>query len=198
MNHLGAPRRNVKLVPLQVDLVEQLYSMSSSMGVPFKTLINMLVEKGIKIALLNNGNLNTVDKEYFVQKAFSRIGFTMVPLPLLSRLVERMDEREYKEALAEALETGRNIGMLLTLDEDQGDEVKIEYFLRALFPEASQIKVQRQGKSLKIALIIHGRSKKLIEVPLTLLRGALYSMGYEELKVDYNPGLILADFRKIR
>lgn len=195
---MGAPRRNVKLVPLQADLVEQLYSMSSSMGVPFKTLINMLVEKGIKIALLNNGNLNTVDKEYFVQKTFLRIGFTMVPLPLLSRLVERMDEREYRETLAEALETGRNIGMLLTLDEDQGDEIKIEYFLRALFPEASQIKVQRQGKGLKIALIIHGRSKKLIEVPLTLLRGALYSMGYEELKIDYNPGLILADFRKIR
>ena len=195
---MGAPRKNVKLVPLQSDLVEQLYSISSSLGIPFKTLLNNLVEKGIRLALINNGALDQVEREYYVQKTFSRIGFLMLPLPLLASILESIDGESYEELLKNALENGRQIGALLSLDSNMQDTEKITTLLKALFPESPQIKVSLQGKSLKIAMIIHGRDKKLIELPFTIVKGALASLGYDELKTEITPGLVLSSYRKIR
>lgn len=194
---MGSPKKSVKLVPLQSELVEQLYSIAASMGIPFKTLLNNLVEKGIRIAMINNGSLDEVEREYYVQKTFSRLGFQMIPLPLLTTIVEEMSEDMYKQVLAHAKENGRQIGALLSLETSMTDAEKVRHLLKALFPEATQITVSQQGKGLKIALIIHGRSRRLIEMPLAILKGALASLGYDELKTELNPGLVLADYRKI-
>ena len=193
---MPSAKKSVKLVPLQTELVEQLYNMASSLGVPFKSLLNNLVEKGIRLALLNNGDLDAIEIEYYVQKAFSRLGFSMVPLPLLSKVIESISSESYDAVLNEATENGRNIGMLLSLDSNGSVARKIENLLKALFPDSHQVRVMEEEDVVKIAVIAHGRTRRLLELPMAVVRGAMESFGYRELENNFNEGLVLATYKK--
>ncbi len=184
-------KKKVKLVPMRVDDIERLYKVSESLGIPFREVVSFVARYGSKLMLLSNGELDKIVQQYKAIHHLSRLGFTILPLPILNKILEDPNN----DIGRESMEIGKNLGAIYSIN---GNVTKDDIMgvLYALFPDSTQTSVNVDEDRIKIGLVLQGRTRKLINLTLGILEGFFEELGYTTVTKEVTGGLVVLEFLK--
>ena len=191
---MSEARKRAKLVPMRVEVIEKLRRASESLGIPFRELVNKVADHGSNLLLLSNGEIEKLEKEYKAMRELSRLGFTLIPIGLLNSLLEGYSGESIFD---EAVKMGRNVGAVYTLTNSIS-ESDLKGLLSILFPDASEIAMKVESEKVKIAIVVHGRAKKTVELSVRIIDGFLEELGYVKEKEELASGLAILQYVRER
>lgn len=185
--------RKTKLVPVGEDELERLREIANTIGVPLRELISRIFRDGANLALISGGKLSEVESEYKALKELGRIGFALLPVSTLNKLIH--SNTSIEEAIRDAREVGRGVGTLYKVS-GISDEEHIQGFIKAVFPDSTQVNMRSNGEFLVVTVVAMARTKESINISLALIEGFLESLGYTALSKEITNGLLVAQFKK--
>lgn len=187
--------RRTKLVPVSEDDLERLREIANTIGVPLRELISRMFRDGATLALISGGRLSEVEAEYKALKELGRLGFALLPVSTLNKLVHNSSSIE--DALRDAREVGRGVGTLYRVSGLIDDE-HIHGFIKAVFPDSTQVNIKSDDENLVLTVVAMARTKESIDISSALIEGFLESLGYAALSKEVTSGLLVAQFKKQR
>jgi hypothetical protein len=187
--------RRTKLVPVSEDDLERLREIANTIGVPLRELISRMFRDGATLALISGGRLSEVEAEYKALKELGRVGFALLPVSTLNKLVHNSSSIE--DALRDAREVGRGVGTLYRVSGLIDDE-HIQGFIKAVFPDSTQVNIKSDDENLVLTVVAMARTKESIDISSALIEGFLESLGYAALSKEVTSGLLVAQFKKQR
>jgi len=187
--------RRTKLVPVSEDDLERLREIANTIGVPLRELISRMFRDGATLALISGGRLSEVEAEYKALKELGRVGFALLPVSTLNKLVHNNSSIE--DALRDAREVGRGVGTLYRVSGLIDDE-HIHGFIKAVFPDSTQVNIKSDDENLVLTVVAMARTKESIDISSALIEGFLESIGYAALSKEITSGLLVAQFKKQR
>jgi len=187
--------RRTKLVPVSEDDLERLREIANTIGVPLRELISRIFRDGATLALISGGRLSEVEAEYKALKELGRVGFALLPVSTLNKLVHNSSSIE--DALRDAREVGRGVGTLYRVSGLIDDE-HIHGFIKAVFPDSTQVNIKSDDENLVLTVVAMARTKESIDISSALIEGFLESLGYAALAKEITSGLLVAQFKKQR
>jgi len=187
--------RRTKLVPVSEDDLERLREIANTIGVPLRELISRMFRDGATLALISGGRLSEVEAEYKALKELGRVGFALLPVSTLNKLVHNSSSIE--DALRDAREVGRGVGTLYRVSGLIDDE-HIHGFIKAVFPDSTQVNIKSDDENLVLIVVAMARTKESIDISSALIEGFLESLGYAALSKEVTSGLLVAQFKKQR
>jgi len=187
--------RRTKLVPVSEDDLERLREIANTIGVPLRELISRMFRDGATLALISGGRLSEVEAEYKALKELGRVGFALLPVSTLNKLVHNSSSIE--NALRDAREVGRGVGTLYRVSGLIDDE-HIHGFIKAVFPDSTQVNIKSDDENLVLTVVAMARTKESIDISSALIEGFLESLGYTALSKEVTSGLLVAQFKKQR
>ncbi|MEM1605188.1 MAG: hypothetical protein GU361_01320 [Desulfurococcales archaeon] len=187
--------RRTKLVPVSEDDLERLREIANTIGVPLRELISRMFRDGATLALISGGRLSEVEAEYKALKELGRVGFALLPVSTLNKLVHNSSSIE--DALRDAREVGRGVGTLYRVSGLIDDE-HIHGFIKAVFPDSTQVNIKSDDENLVLTVVAMARTKESIDISSALIEGFLESLGYAALSKEVTSGLLVAQFKKQR
>jgi hypothetical protein len=187
--------RRTKLVPVSEDDLERLREIANTIGVPLRELISRIFRDGATLALISGGRLSEVEAEYKALKELGRVGFALLPVSTLNKLVHNSSSIE--DALRDAREVGRGVGTLYRVSGLIDDE-HIHGFIKAVFPDSTQVNIKSDDENLVLTVVAMARTKESIDISSALIEGFLESLGYAALSKEVTSGLLVAQFKKQR
>lgn len=187
--------RRTKLVPVSEDDLERLREIANTIGVPLRELISRMFRDGATLALISGGRLSEVEAEYKALKELGRVGFALLPVSTLNKLVHNSSSIE--DALRDAREVGRGVGTLYRVSGLIDDE-HIHGFIKAVFPDSTQVNIKSDDENLVLTVVAMARTKESIDISSALIEGFLESIGYAALSKEVTSGLLVAQFKKQR
>jgi hypothetical protein len=187
--------RRTKLVPVSEDDLERLREIANTIGVPLRELISRMFRDGATLALISGGRLSEVEAEYKALKELGRVGFALLPVSTLNKLVHKSSSIE--DALRDAREVGRGVGTLYRVSGLIDDE-HIHGFIKAVFPDSTQVNIKSDDENLVLTVVAMARTKESIDISSALIEGFLESLGYVALSKEVTSGLLVAQFKKQR
>jgi len=187
--------RRTKLVPVSEDDLERLREIANTIGVPLRELISRMFRDGATLALISGGRLSEVEAEYKALKELGRVGFALLPVSTLNKLVHNSSSIE--DALRDAREVGRGVGTLYRVS-GLIDNEHIHGFIKAVFPDSTQVNIKSDDENLVLTVVAMARTKESIDISSALIEGFLESLGYAALSKEVTSGLLVAQFKKQR
>lgn len=187
--------RRTKLVPVSEDDLERLREIANTIGVPLRELISRMFRDGATLALISGGRLSEVEAEYKALKELGRVGFALLPVSTLNKLVHNNSSIE--DALRDAREVGRGVGTLYRVSGLIDDE-HIHGFIKAVFPDSTQVNIKSDDENLVLTVVAMARTKESIDISSALIEGFLENIGYAALSKEITSGLLVAQFKKQR
>jgi len=187
--------RRTKLVPVSEDDLERLREIANTIGVPLRELISRMFRDGATLALISGGRLSEVEAEYKALKELGRVGFALLPVSTLNKLVHNSSSIE--DALRDAREVGRGVGTLYRVSGLIDDE-HIHGFIKAVFPDSTQVNIKSDDENLVLTVVAMARTKESIDISSAIIEGFLESLGYAALSKEVTSGLLVAQFKKQR
>lgn len=187
--------RRTKLVPVSEDDLERLKEIANTIGVPLRELISRMFRDGATLALISGGRLSEVEAEYKALKELGRVGFALLPVSTLNKLVHNSSSIE--DALRDAREVGRGVGTLYRVS-GLIDNEHIHGFIKAVFPDSTQVNIKSDDENLVLTVVAMARTKESIDISSALIEGFLESLGYAALSKEVTSGLLVAQFKKQR
>lgn len=187
--------RRTKLVPVSEDDLERLREIANTIGVPLRELISRMFRDGATLALISGGRLSEVEAEYKALKELGRVGFALLPVSTLNKLVHNSSSIE--DALRDAREVGRGVGTLYRVS-GLIDNEHIHGFIKAVFPDSTQVNIKSDDENLVLTIVAMARTKESIDISSALIEGFLESLGYAALSKEVTSGLLVAQFKKQR
>jgi hypothetical protein len=185
--------RRTKLVPVSEDDLERLREIANTIGVPLRELISRMFRDGATLALISGGRLSEVEAEYKALKELGRVGFALLPVSTLNKLVHNSSSIE--DALRDAREVGRGVGTLYRVSGLIDDE-HIHGFIKAVFPDSTQVNIKSDDENLVLTVVAMARTKESIDISSALIEGFLESLGYAALSKEVTSGLLVAQFKR--
>lgn len=185
--------KKTKLVPINEDDLEKLREIANTIGVPLRELISRIFRDGASLALLSGGRLHDVETEYKALKELGRIGFALIPVSTLNKLLH--NSNALREAKEDAKEVGKGIGTLYRISGLVREE-HIVGFIKAIMPDSSQINIKQERDLLVITVVAIARSKESISISTSMIEGFLESLGYKCINKEITNGLLVAYFEK--
>jgi hypothetical protein len=187
--------RRTKLVPVSEDDLERLREIANTIGVPLRELISRMFRDGATLALISGGRLSEVEAEYKALKELGRVGFALLPVSTLNKLVHNSSSIE--DALRDAREVGRGVGTLYRVSGLIDDE-HIHGFIKAVYPDSTQVNIKSDDENLVLTVVAMARTKESIDISSALIEGFLESLGYAVLSKEVTSGLLVAQLKKQR
>jgi len=187
--------RRTKLVPVSEDDLERLREIANTIGVPLRELISRIFRDGATLALISGGRLSEVEAEYKALKELGRVGFALLPVSTLNKLVHNSSSIE--DVFRDAREVGRGVGTLYRVSGLIDDE-HIHGFIKAVFPDSTQVNIKSDDENLVLTVVAMARTKESIDISSALIEGFLESLGYAALSKEVTSGLLVAQFKKQR
>lgn len=187
--------RRTKLVPVSEDDLERLREIANTIGVPLRELISRMFRDGATLALISGGRLSEVEAEYKALKELGRVGFALLPVSTLNKLVHNSSSIE--DALRDAREVGRGVGTLYRVS-GLIDNEHIQGFIKAVFSDSTQVNIKSDDENLVLTVVAMARTKESIDISSALIEGFLESLGYAALSKEVTSGLLVAQFKKQR
>jgi len=187
--------RRTKLVPVSEDDLERLREIANTIGVPLRELISRMFRDGATLALISGGRLSEVEAEYKALKELGRVGFALLPVSTLNKLVHNSSSIE--DALRDAREVGRGVGTLYRVSGLIDDE-HIHGFIKAVFPDSTQVNIKSDDENLVLTVVAMARTKESVDISSALIEGFLESLGYAALSKEVTSGLLVAQFKRQR
>lgn len=185
--------RRTKLVPVSEEDLERLREAANAIGVPLRELISRIFREGASLAVISRGRLSEIEAEYKALKELGRVGFALIPISTLNKLLR--NGSVLLEAEADAREVGKGVGTLYKVSGLE-DREHILGFIRAILPDSSQVDLRGDGKSLVLTVVAVARTREAVSIASSMIEGFMESLGYACSSKEITSGLLVASFRR--
>jgi len=187
-------RRERKLVPIPVDLLERLWSLSERVGRPSRVLLEEIINDGLKV-YEDGKNLQEAVRKYIVFNELKKAGFIALPSRILYNLLEKLPQELYNELYDEAGNLGRWYGNVLKAKYG-GELGTVKDIIEGTFWDATEVRIEKESENLKIILISPAMPIKLGKVAENFISSLLKSLGYNKLDSIVDTGFISIKFSR--
>jgi len=189
-------RKDVRFVPIHVDLLNKVIEISRREDKPVSALIQEALEESMKAYELR-GSLRDMVDEYKLIKTLKETGAVIVPADVLYYPTEKLFVSERETLLERWYEAGQWYGKYLQAKFRDQDVVEVlKNILSACAWNITELGVSRKDGNVEFRCVAPSLSMEGTELFSKYLEGIMGSLGYRSVKRDSLKGFILVEFRK--
>jgi len=193
---VGKRKKDIRFVPVQVDLLERIIEISKREGKPVSALIHEALEESIRVYEMK-GSLREMVAEYELLKTLRETGAVIVPSSILYYSTEKLYRLDQRALLEKWYAAGQWYGRYLQA-KFRGDDVieVLRRFLSTCAWNITDLAVSNRDGEVEFQCIAPNLSMQNTELFSKYLEGIMDALGYELVRNDTIRGLVLMGFKR--
>lgn len=171
-----ASRGERRLVPIPVELIERLWSLSEKLGRPGRVLLEEIIDEGIKVYEEGN-NLREAVKWHTVFIELKKAGFTALPSKIIYDVVYSLSDSKFEELISEISRIGRWYGNLLKAKYSEDLEL-VRDIVSGIFWDATEVSLKNEKDKVTLTLVSPTMPERIGDIAKVFVSSLMTPLGY--------------------
>lgn len=166
-----------RLVPVPVELLERLWSLSEKLGRPGRALLEEIIGEGIRVYEEGN-NLREAVRWHSVFLELRKAGFTALPSKVVYDLIQQLPDDRFRNLMEEVGRIGKWYGNLLKAKYSEDLDL-VRDIVSGVFWDATEVSLRNEEDKVIITLISPTMPERVGELARNFTSSLLSSLGYD-------------------